>query len=141
MTDIRFFNDTESAIDTLEYQPLVESFLQEQQLAASEISIIIVSDEYLRNLHKQYLNDDTETDVMTFNLGEGEQVEGEIYISYDRAKEQAREFDVDVKTEVARLVIHGLLHLKGYNDSTIEERREMRQLEDEFLPRYFIQKA
>jgi rRNA maturation RNase YbeY len=104
--------------------------------AAKEISIIFVDDDYLRKLHKDYLNDDSYTDVMSFNLNDDDQIEGEIYISVDRAKHHANKFNVSDSSEIARLIIHGILHLKGYDDATEDQKQEMHELENAYLERY-----
>jgi rRNA maturation RNase YbeY len=83
-------------------------------------------------MHGEYLNDPSKTDVMTFNLGDDE-IEGEIYISYDRAVEQAKENQVDIFNEITRLVIHGLLHLAGYDDNAEADRAVMKKLENELV--------
>jgi len=101
-------------------------------LQAASCDVIFVDDAALQEMHARYLNDPTPTDVITFDLGE-ETVEGEIYISYQRAREQAEQFGVSVAEEVLRLVIHGLLHLKGYDDIDETERREMKQMENELV--------
>jgi probable rRNA maturation factor len=115
---------------------LVKHVLRVEKIPVREIHIIFVEDEYLRGLHKKYLNDDTPTDVMSFNLSDDDHIEGEIYISLDSAKSQAPRFDVSFDFEIARLIIHGLLHLKGYDDSTAPERKEMRAKEDYYLDKY-----
>ena len=115
---------------------VVTIFSRESRLETNSITVIFVTDEYLKDLHRQYLNDDSYTDVMTFNLGE-EDLEGEIYISVDRAREQAQEYGVELENELARLIIHGLLHLQGYDDRTESERKKMRDLEDRFLEKIF----
>lgn len=115
---------------------LVTHVLRDEKLAASEISVILIDDEYLRKLHRDFLNDDTFTDVMTFNLGGEDDIEGEIYISVDRAKRYAMEFNVLPEEEIARLIIHGLLHLNGFDDQTVEEREKMREMEAFYLRKY-----
>lgn len=104
--------------------------------ATNEISIIFVDDEFLRKLHKDYLNDDSYTDVMSFNLSEDEQIDGEIYISLDRAQHYATKFGVTFGSEVTRLIIHGILHLKGYDDATEDQKKEMHDLENAYLEKY-----
>jgi len=115
---------------------LVKHVLRDEGLAAPEISVILIDDEYLRKLHRDFLNDDTFTDVMTFNLGGEDDIEGEIYISVDRAKRYAMEFNVLPEEEIARLIIHGLLHLNGFDDQTVEEREKMREMEAFYLRKY-----
>jgi rRNA maturation RNase YbeY len=104
--------------------------------SAEEINIIFVNDDYLRRLHKDFLNDDSYTDVMSFNLNEDDQIEGEIYISVDRAKYHANEFNISFSSEIARLIIHGILHLKGYDDATEDQKKEMHELENDYLEKY-----
>ncbi len=118
---------------------IVLKFLSDEALSAREITVVFVEDNFLRTLHHDYLGDDTFTDVMTFNLSEDETVEGEIYISLDRAKIHAAEFGVTLPEEIARLVIHGLLHLKGYDDRTNDEQNMMRKKEELYLKRYVDQ--
>jgi rRNA maturation RNase YbeY len=100
------------------------------KLYSESLAVIIIDDEALRRMHDQYLGDDTYTDVMTFNLGEGRAVEGEIYISLDRAREQAAAYGVSLPEELARLIIHGILHLAGWDDREPADRRKMKMQED-----------
>ena len=77
---------------------------------------------------------DVYTDVITFNLeDEGEPLEGEIYISWDRVKETAQIFEVNVDEELQRMVVHSSLHLVGYEDETLDTKAEMTQLEEKYL--------
>ncbi len=115
---------------------LVQSVLKAENLSAHSLTVILVDDPYLKQLHRDFLDDDTVTDVMTFDLGEAGQVEGEIYISVDRAKDQAAAFDVPLAEEIARLIIHGILHLGGYEDHTPQEQTRMRRQENRYLQQY-----
>lgn len=115
---------------------LIENLLIDEVLSAREINVILVDDHYLRKLHRDYLKEDSFTDVMTFNLSGTEAVEGEIYISIDRATVHAAQFNVPLEEELTRLVVHGILHLKGYDDKTDSERRIMRQKETYYLKKY-----
>lgn len=117
---------------------LVSHVLKDEHLPAREINVILVDDDYLKQLHRDFLHNDTYTDVITFELSEPHmiEVEGEIYISVDRAKIHAREYQVSFREEIGRLIIHGMLHLKGYDDQTEEERERMREKEDFYLQRY-----
>jgi rRNA maturation RNase YbeY len=117
---------------------LVQQLLENEKLPAQELNVILVDDDYLKNLHRNFFNDDTYTDVITFDLSEPaeENIEGEIYISVDRAKFHAGKFHVSLQEEIARLIIHGILHLKGYNDQTAEQRQAMRHQEDYYVKKY-----
>ena len=87
-------------------------------LAPLSISYIFVSDSELAEIHGTFLNDSSATDIITFNLGHNA-IEGEIYISAERAGNNAADYNVRLEEEIVRLLIHGILHLAGYDD--IEE--------------------
>jgi rRNA maturation RNase YbeY len=115
---------------------IVRKVADEIQLEAGCVSFIFVDDSFLADMHARYLNDPSKTDVITFDLGE-ETIEGEIYMSYDRAVEQARSFKVTREEEITRLMIHGLLHLAGYDDQAEAQRVKMKALENKLLDKYF----
>ena len=105
----------------------------EIDLSIESLDIIFTSDENLRDLHKDFLNDATYTDIITFNLGTSESVEGEIYISSERAFDNAQKYKVPREHEIIRLIIHGCLHLAGYEDNNDVNRQQMKEKEDYFL--------
>jgi rRNA maturation RNase YbeY len=98
-----------------------------------DISVIFCSDEYLLEINKQFLNHDYYTDVITFDYVEGNVVSGDVFISLDRIKENSLLFNNQAIMELYRVVFHGVLHLIGYNDKTLEEIREMRSKEEYYL--------
>ena len=100
-----------------------------------DISLVFVSDEYLSDLKKKYFNMNQYTDVIAFRLNEYGTpfVEGEVYISLPRAKENAKIFDEPYSREVSRLIIHGCLHLIGLKDKTHIEKENMTSNEDAIL--------
>ena len=97
------------------------------------ITMIFCSDAYLLEVNKQYLNHDYYTDIVTFDYRENSVISGDLFISFDRIKENAANFKATVKEELFRVVFHGVLHLIGYNDKTEEEQKEMRQKENFYL--------
>jgi len=98
------------------------------------LNYILTNDNILVQLNKEYLRHFTLTDIITFDLSEKEgELCGDVYISVDRAKENAREFKVSLKNELSRLMIHGVLHLMGYKDKSLEERAQMRAREEFYL--------
>jgi probable rRNA maturation factor len=111
---------------------LIKHTIKKIKLDIHSCQVIFVDDEKLRKMHEHYLNDPDYTDVITFNLGE-DSAESEIYISIDRVKENANIFEVSIKNEVYRNIIHGLLHLKGYTDKKDYEKSIMKQKEEELL--------
>jgi probable rRNA maturation factor len=99
-----------------------------------ELNYIFCSDEYLHQMNLTYLNHDTLTDIITFDNSEAEQIiEGDIFISIDRVKENSEEFDVLFETELHRVLVHGLLHLFGYKDKSEREKVLMREKEEACL--------
>ena len=104
-----------------------------------ELNYIFCSDEYLYQMNVDYLNHDTYTDIITFDNSEktGE-LEGDIFVSVDRVKENALNLKVDEETELTRVLAHGLLHLMGYKDKSKEEASLMRSKEEEAIELYRI---
>ena len=106
----------------------------ENKHSDGKITIIIMNDIELSKLNKQFLKKDNFTDIITFNLEEnGEPIEGEIYISFDRIKKNSIIFNQKILDEFDRIIIHGLLHLLGYNDKTEYEKNQMTKLENKYL--------
>ena len=121
-------------------QTVCQNILQDNHHINGDITLIISEDKKLRKLKKTYFHKDILTDVITFNLEEeGEPIEGEIYISLERIRENAQKFKQDIAIEIRRVIIHGCLHLIGYDDKTLEEKKEMTRLEDYYLNQYFSQ--
>ena len=115
-------------------EQLCISVLTNEGHDSGEVTFIFTDDESLRGLKKQFFDMDVYTDVITFNLeDEGEPLEGEIYISWDRVKENAQTLKVDVDKELQRMVVHSSLHLVGYEDKTSDTKAKMTQLEEKYL--------
>lgn len=110
----------------------IQVAIKQLKFTAQAVTFIFVSDDELAELHEIYLQDPAQTDVITFNLGD-DSIEGEIYISTDRAQAQAVEFDVSFEEEIMRLMVHGLLHLAGYNDLDKPDQLEMKHKEDQLV--------
>jgi rRNA maturation RNase YbeY len=98
----------------------------------ARVSVVLVNDRRIRAMNVEFLNHDYATDVITFALDD-EAVDGEIYISVETAARQAKEYNVSFKQELLRLVIHGVLHLLGFDDATPELREGMHQEENRVL--------
>ena len=113
----------------------VRLVLKAEGITRAEISVIYIDGHYCRSINRRFLGRDAGTDVLAFPLEEGETLEGEIYVNIDRARRQAREFGVPLANELGRLVIHGTLHLAGYEDRTRRGAETMRKMEDAALVR------
>ena len=99
-----------------------------------ELTFIFCSDAYLLQINQQYLDHDTYTDIITFDNSEEEgKITGDIFISIERIRENAQKFKVSEADELHRVIIHGALHLLGYQDKTAASKEKMTQKEDEYL--------
>lgn len=102
------------------------------------LDYVFCSDEALLEVNRQFLEHDTYTDIITFDLSETErEIIGEIRISIDRVADNARKFDVPYELELHRVIFHGMLHLCGFRDKKTNEKQEMRNAEDTCLNAYF----
>lgn len=98
-----------------------------------DISIIFCSDNYILDVNLRYLHHDYFTDVITFDYCEGNRLSGDLFISVDSVRENAVEFGTEFDDELHRVIVHGLLHLIGYDDHTSEDQKLMREKEDYYL--------
>ena len=99
----------------------------------ADISIIFCSDPYILDINQKYLGHDYFTDIITFDYCEGDSLSGDLFISVDSVKENSIEYGTDFKDELNRVIIHGLLHLIGYDDHTVEATAVMRMKENYYL--------
>lgn len=100
----------------------------------AELNYIFCSDEYLHKINVEYLEHDTYTDIITFDNSEEEKIiSGDIFVSVERVEDNARSLNVIFQDELARVMVHGILHLAGYLDETDEEEENMRRLETHYL--------
>ncbi|MEA1874229.1 MAG: rRNA maturation RNase YbeY [Bacteroidota bacterium] len=107
--------------------------VQNENGQSGDINVIFCSDSYLLKMNKTYLNHDYFTDIITFDYVEDNIISGDLFISVDRIKENAQIYDVASTQELYRVVIHGVLHLCGYEDKTETEQHEMRKKENQYL--------
>ena len=98
-----------------------------------ELSFIFCADEYLKKINIKYLNHDYFTDVITFDYSKEKLLFGDIYISTDRVRENSKTYNTYFNEELFRVIIHGVLHLCGFNDKTEDEKNLIRSKENEFL--------
>jgi probable rRNA maturation factor len=123
---------------TVKNKILIRNWINETIIAEGyqleELNFILCSDEYLLTMNKQYLNHDTYTDVITFdNSEELKTILGDIFISIERIRENARQFKTSTQQELCRVMIHGTLHLLGYPDKGKAAKTVMTQKEDQYL--------
>lgn len=111
----------------------IATVIKKEKLSPGNIAYVFCSDEYLHSINVKFLKHDTLTDIITFDYNEAKTVNGEIYISIDRVKENASEFNVSFDKELQRVMIHGILHLCGYKDKGKAALELMRKKEDASL--------
>lgn len=111
----------------------INTVVLSEKLNLGPISYIFCSDKYLHKMNVKYLNHDTFTDIISFDYSESEMISGDLFISYERVKENAKLFSVPVKEELHRVMIHGVLHLCGYQDKSNDQKEEMRKKENFYL--------
>jgi len=136
---IRFFSDGVS------FQPENKRKITHwlKQVAAKEgkktgqLRYVFVSDEIILDINKKYLQHHDYTDIITFDDSAGDTISGEMYISIDTVQLNAKDYQVDFRNEMLRVMVHGLLHLCGYRDITKGEQQEMRAAEDRYLDEWF----
>jgi len=134
MSEVMFFSDE---VDfSLENEKDVSDWMiqiaNSEEKILSDLNVIFTSDDKLLKINKDFLDHDYYTDIVTFQNVEGE-INGEIYISVDRVKENAEENKVGFVTELHRVMAHGILHMAGYGDKSNEEIKAMRSKEDFYI--------
>ena len=141
------FNTTDEKIDTSEVDKVLKFACKHLNIENPLLNVVIVDNEKIREINKTYRNKDSVTDVISFAFEEVKDVEysdvrflGEIYISYERCKEQASDFGHSVRREFCYLAVHGLLHLLGYDHMNESDKKVMRALEEEILNEYDIKR-
>lgn len=107
--------------------------IEHETFELGELNYIFCDDEYLHKINVEFLNHDTLTDIISFDYSIGKLVSGDIFISVERVKENANNFNVSFQNELHRVIIHGVLHYMKYKDKTIEEKTLMRNKENECL--------
>lgn len=112
---------------------LVKLIINIEKLNFDEINIVFVDDNVIRDINKRFLNHGYPTDVISFDLSDEPDKIAEIYISIDRAIQQAKIYKVELQNELARLTAHGLLHLAGFDDKTKSEKLRMRKIENRYI--------
>ncbi|MDC0570439.1 rRNA maturation RNase YbeY [Flavobacteriaceae bacterium] len=111
----------------------LQSIIEQEGYIEGELNFLFCDDDHLHKLNVEFLNHDTLTDIITFDYNVGRQIYSDICISIDRVQDNALIHKVSSINELSRVMAHGVLHLCGYKDSTIEEKEEMRSKEDLYL--------
>jgi rRNA maturation RNase YbeY len=111
----------------------IKYIVNDSEFELEELSYVFCTDDFLLAMNKEHLNHDYYTDIITFNYNVDFSLSGDLFISYDRIVDNANVLGVSVFDELSRVMIHGVLHLLGYNDKSDKEQEEMTRLENECL--------
>lgn len=112
----------------------IKNVVNQENATIDQLSYIFCSDTFLIDINRQFLNHNTYTDIITFDLSDSRSaINGEIYISIERVRENAKKLKVEFLDELDRVMIHGVLHLLGYSDKKVKEKQLMREKEDSYL--------
>ena len=135
---VKYSDDSRNIpLDAQTVRQLVSLVCQGERIEREEITIIFINSTKMEQLNAQFLNHHYPTDVLSFILNEpGKHLEGEVYVCPETARKQAVEYNVPVCEELMRLVIHGILHLAGYDDTTNKDRKKMLEKGDTYLSEF-----
>ena len=133
-----FFEDTKFDLrNRAILKKSIEHIFKKEGRPLSFINYVFCTDKKILEINRQFLKHNFYTDIITFDLSDGEDIQAEIYISIDRIKENAKAFKCPFKKELVRVLIHGALHLCGYDDKHKKEKSIIRKKEDYYLIKYF----
>ncbi|MGC6431174.1 MAG: rRNA maturation RNase YbeY [Jejuia sp.] len=116
----------------------IENTITDEAHKLEEINYVFCDDEYLHKLNVEFLNHDTLTDIISFDYSIGKIIQGDIFISIDRVKDNAKDFEVSFEEELQRVIIHGVLHYCGYKDKSEDDAAEMREKENYYLSKLVL---
>ena len=117
---------------------LTQVVLSEEK-TIGDINYVFCDDEYLHKINVDYLNHDTLTDIISFDYTIGNILHGDIFISVERVRENAAEFNVSFEEELKRVMVHGVLHYCGFKDKTAKDQKIMRSKEDEKIAMFHVE--
>ncbi len=122
-----------------DYAKWLSLVIQSEGKKEGDINYVFCDDDFLVEINQQYLNHDTLTDIISFDYSVGNELHGDIFISIQRVKENAAEFEVSFQEELKRVMVHGVLHYCGYKDKSAKDVKEMRLKEDEKIKMFHVE--
>ena len=125
--------------DTTNYSDWINRVLGSEDFQLGQLDYVFCTDDFLLKLNTTYLNHDTFTDIITFDYSNGKVISGDIFISTERVKENAKTYGVGFENELLRVMSHGVLHLMGYGDKTDAEKELMRLKEEEKIKMFHVE--
>jgi rRNA maturation RNase YbeY len=129
---ISFNYETDFLLDgEIQFSDWISRVILSENKKEGDINYIFCDDDYILEINKQYLDHDYYTDIISFDYSVGNELNGDIFVSIDRVKENATDFNTTFDEELKRVIIHGILHYCGYKDKSDEDEALMRSKEDE----------
>ena len=121
------------------YEEWISRIIDSEGFDEGEINYIFCDDDYLHKINVDYLDHDTLTDIISFDYTEGNLLQGDIFVSVERVRENANDFNVAFEDEIKRVLSHGILHYCGYKDKSPEDELLMRSKEDEKIQMFHVE--
>lgn len=121
---------------TRDIKKWIRQVIRSEKKIPGDLSFIFVNDNYIKEINKEFLKHDWSTDVIAFDNSHGNIVNGEIYLGIETIIANSRVYKTGIRNEVMRVMVHGVLHLIGYDDGEIEGKEEMRKREDLYLNKF-----
>lgn len=121
-----------------QYSEWLSAVIESENKNEGEINYIFCDDEYLHKINMEYLQHDDLTDIISFDYCVGNELNGDIFISVERVTENAKEYEVEMETELLRVMAHGILHYCGYKDKSEKDAALMRSKENEKMKMFAI---
>jgi rRNA maturation RNase YbeY len=137
MIDFNYLTDFIIEDESL-YNDWIDKLVSKHNFILGDITCVFCDDAYLHEMNLKFLNHDTLTDIITFDYSEDTTVSGDLFISVQRLKDNAADFNTDFKNELLRVMSHGVLHLMGYKDKTEKDVLLMRSLEEEAISLFHV---
>jgi rRNA maturation RNase YbeY len=136
---ISFNYETDFALDNeTDFANWLSEVISSELKNEGEINYIFCDDDYLLEINQQYLDHDTLTDIISFDYSVGNELHGDIFISVERVRENATDFNVSFEDELKRVMVHGVLHYCGYKDKSESDERLMREKEEEKMKMFHV---
>ena len=137
---ISFNYETDFELDNeSQYEDWISRIIESEGFDEGEINYIFCDDEYLHKINVEYLDHDTLTDIISFDYTVGNLIQGDIFVSIERVKDNANDFNVSFDEELKRVLSHGVLHYCGYKDKSPEDEALMRSKEEEKMQMFHVE--
>ncbi|MCV9929677.1 rRNA maturation RNase YbeY [Flavobacterium sp. LS1R49] len=138
---INFNYETDFVLDNeVAFEEWLSAVILSENKKEGEISYIFCNDEYLHKINVEYLNHDTLTDIISFDYTVGNELNGDIFVSVERVRDNATDFNVPFENELKRVLAHGILHYCGYKDKSESEAALMRSKEEEKISMFHVER-